>query len=154
MSMPSGKQPESGKFARAISAEIRSAMARQRMSGAQLASKTDRSQSYISKRLRDEVAFTANDVEEICVSIHVLTKRERRGKERMWRDNEPARLPRLQRRQVREGVDILCGSSEVQKQNMATFDCPLDPGYERDPASGRVVDERTQIELPLVKCDC
>lgn len=66
MSMPSGKQPESGKFARAISAEIRSAMARQRMSGAQLASKTDRSQSYISKRLRDEVAFTANDVEDIC----------------------------------------------------------------------------------------
>ena len=66
MSMPSGKQPESGKFARAISAEIRSAMARQRMSGAQLAIKTDRSQSYISKRLRDEVAFTANDVEDIC----------------------------------------------------------------------------------------
>jgi len=64
--MPSGKQPESGKFARAISAEIRSAMARQRMSGAQLAIKTDRSQSYISKRLRDEVAFTANDVEDIC----------------------------------------------------------------------------------------
>lgn len=66
MSMPSGKQPESGKFARAISAEIRSAMARQRMSGAQLAIKTDRSQSYISKRLRDEVAFTTNDVEDIC----------------------------------------------------------------------------------------
>jgi transcriptional regulator with XRE-family HTH domain len=64
--MPSGKQPESGKFARAISAEIRSAMARQRMSGAQLAIKTDRSQSYISKRLRDEVPFTANDVEDIC----------------------------------------------------------------------------------------
>lgn len=66
MSMPSGKQPESGKFARAIAAEIRSAMARQRMSGAQLAVKTDRSQSYISKRLRDEVSFTANDVEDIC----------------------------------------------------------------------------------------
>jgi transcriptional regulator with XRE-family HTH domain len=69
MSMPSGKQPESGKFARAISEEIRSAMARQRMSGAQLATKTDRSQSYISKRLRDEAAFTANDVEEICAVL-------------------------------------------------------------------------------------
>jgi len=66
MGVPSGKQPEPGPFARAVSAEIRSAMARQRMSGAQLAAKTDRSQSYISKRLRDESSFTANDVEDIC----------------------------------------------------------------------------------------
>lgn len=64
--MPSGKQPEPGPFARAVAAEIRSAMARHRVSGAELARSTDRSQSYVSKRLREEVAFTANDVEEIC----------------------------------------------------------------------------------------
>lgn len=66
MGMPSGKQPEPGPFARAISAEIRSAMAKKRVSGVQMANETERSQSYISKRLRDEVAFTANDVEDIC----------------------------------------------------------------------------------------
>lgn len=66
MSMPSGKQPESGLFARAVSAEIRSAMARRRVSGAQLALKASLSQSYVSKRLRDEVPFTANDIEVIC----------------------------------------------------------------------------------------
>jgi transcriptional regulator with XRE-family HTH domain len=64
--MPSGSQPEPGKFARAISAQVRSSMARQRISGAQLATKSGRSQSYISKRLRDEASFTANDVEAIC----------------------------------------------------------------------------------------
>lgn len=65
MSMPSGKQPASGAFARAISEEIRAAMARHRVSGASLATKTGMSQSYISKRLRDEVPFTANDIEVI-----------------------------------------------------------------------------------------
>jgi transcriptional regulator with XRE-family HTH domain len=64
--VPSGKQPDSGNFARAISAAIRWSMSRQRISGAQLAERTSRSQSYISKRLRDEVAFTINDIEEIC----------------------------------------------------------------------------------------
>lgn len=64
--MPSGSQPSPGPFARGVSAEIRSAMARQRMSGSALAAATSRSQSYLSKRLRDEVAFTANDVEDIC----------------------------------------------------------------------------------------
>lgn len=66
MTMPSGKQPESGPFARAVAEEIRSAMARRRISGAELARSSGRSQSYLSKRLRDEVAFTANDVEDIC----------------------------------------------------------------------------------------
>lgn len=64
--MPSGTQPESGPLARAISSEIRAAMARHRVSGAQLARDTDRSQSYLSKRLRDESSFTINDVEDIC----------------------------------------------------------------------------------------
>lgn len=69
MSMPSGKQPESGKFARAVTDEIVMSMARQRISGAQLSLKTSRSQSYLSKRLRNEVPFTVNDVEEICAAL-------------------------------------------------------------------------------------
>jgi len=66
MVVPSGKQPEPGPFARAVSEEIRASMARHRVSGAQLALRAGLSQSYLSKRLRDEVAFTANDVEAIC----------------------------------------------------------------------------------------
>lgn len=66
MSMPSGKQPESGPFARAITEQILVSMTRHRISGSQLAAKTSRSQSYISKRLRNEVPFTANDIEDIC----------------------------------------------------------------------------------------
>ena len=55
----------------AIAAEIRSAMGRRHISGAQLARATDRSQSYMSKRLRAEVSFTANDVEDICEALDV-----------------------------------------------------------------------------------
>lgn len=66
VSMPSGTQPEPGPFARAVSAEIRSVMGRRNISGAELARLSARSQSYLSKRLRDEVAFTANDVEDLC----------------------------------------------------------------------------------------
>ena len=69
MGMPSGKHPEPGPFARAFSAEIRSPMARQRISGAQLAARTGRSQSYMSKRLRDEAPFSANDAEDICQAL-------------------------------------------------------------------------------------
>jgi transcriptional regulator with XRE-family HTH domain len=68
--VPSGKQAESGDFARAISAAFRWSMTRQKISGAQLADKTSRSQSYISKRLRDDVPFTANDIEEICKALN------------------------------------------------------------------------------------
>jgi len=68
--MPSGKEPEPGKFARAFSAQVRSSMARQRVSGSQLAVMIGRSQSYVSKRLRDEASFTANDAEIICTSLH------------------------------------------------------------------------------------
>ena len=67
--MPSAPQPKPGKFARAVSAQIRSSMARQRISGAQLAEMIGRSQSYISKRLRDESSFTANDCESICAAL-------------------------------------------------------------------------------------
>ena len=44
-------------------------MARQRVSGPQLAERAGISQSYLSKRLRDEVAFTANDIEAICKAL-------------------------------------------------------------------------------------
>lgn len=69
MGMPSGTQPEPGPFARAVCSEIRLAMTRHRVSGAELARKTERSQSYMSKRLRDESAFTANDVADICDAL-------------------------------------------------------------------------------------
>ncbi|NWL13258.1 hypothetical protein DM793_18500 [Paenarthrobacter nitroguajacolicus] len=71
MSMPSGKQPTSGPFARAVSAEFRAAMARHQMSGPRLAQRSGISQSYLSRRLRDEVAFTANDIEAICKALDI-----------------------------------------------------------------------------------
>ena len=69
--MPSGFQPAPGPFARAICAEIRLAMTRRRVTGAELARRTGRSQSYMSKRLRDESAMTANDVSDICEALEV-----------------------------------------------------------------------------------
>lgn len=66
MVMPSGKEPEPGPFACAVSDEIRLAMTRHRVSGSQLAALIKRSQAYVSKRLRNEAAFTANDCEDIC----------------------------------------------------------------------------------------
>ena len=64
--MPSGTAPVPGPFARAIAAEVRQAMARHMVSGAELARMTGRSQSYLSKRLRADSSFTANDVSDIC----------------------------------------------------------------------------------------
>lgn len=69
--VPSGSQPKPGPFALAVSAQVRSAMALRQISGAQLASKAERSQSYISKRLRGDASFTANDVEDICEALGV-----------------------------------------------------------------------------------
>lgn len=69
--MPKGSEPEPGAFARAVSDEIRHALTDRRMSGAQLASMINRSQSYMSKRLRGESSFTANDVEVICKVLEV-----------------------------------------------------------------------------------
>ncbi len=68
--MPTGTQPEPGPFARAVSDEIRLAMTRRRVSGSELARMTGRSRSYITKRLRNEAAFTANDCEDICRMLH------------------------------------------------------------------------------------
>ena len=69
--MPSGSQPSPGAFARAISAEVRACMARRQVTGAELARRTERSQSYLAKRLRGEAQFTANDVEDICRALKV-----------------------------------------------------------------------------------
>ena len=69
MIVPSGKQPESGPLARAISAEIRALMARQRLSGVRLADRAGLSRNYFGKRLRDEAPFTLNDVEAICKAL-------------------------------------------------------------------------------------
>ena len=69
MPVPSGTAPTPGPLSRACSAEIRQAMARQRMTGAELARATGRSQSYMSKRLRDEASFTTNDIEDIVAAL-------------------------------------------------------------------------------------
>jgi transcriptional regulator with XRE-family HTH domain len=71
MAVPSGKQPEPGPFALAFAAEVRALMARQQISGADLARITERSQSYMSKRLRGEAAFTANDAEAISAALRI-----------------------------------------------------------------------------------
>jgi len=63
------KRPESGLLARAVSAEVRAAMGRHRISGMQLAERTKVSQNYIASRLRDESPFTVNDIENICKAL-------------------------------------------------------------------------------------
>ena len=65
-SVPKGSEPAPGAFAIAVSEEMRLALTRHRMSGAQLAVKIGRSQSYMSKRLRGEASFSANDVAAAC----------------------------------------------------------------------------------------
>ena len=69
MNMPRGKQAESGRFARAVSAEIRASMGRQRLNGVQLAGKARMSRDYLGKRLRNEAPFTLNDIEAICKAL-------------------------------------------------------------------------------------
>lgn len=71
MGVPSGTQPSPGPFALAVSAEIRAILGRRQMSGAQLARLTNRSQGYVSKRLRGEASFTATDVEDISRVLKV-----------------------------------------------------------------------------------
>lgn len=65
MAMPSTPGP----FACAISSQVRMAMAEHRVSGAKLAAMIGRSQSYMSTRLRNEGAFSADDVEAICNAL-------------------------------------------------------------------------------------
>lgn len=67
--MPAGKEPRPGAFARAVAEEVRLALTRNRKSGAQVAVMIGRSQSYMSKRLRGESSFSANDLEGICRAL-------------------------------------------------------------------------------------
>lgn len=71
MAVPSGRMPEPGPFALAFAAEVRALIARHQISGADLARLTERSQSYMSKRLRGEASFTANDAEAISAALHI-----------------------------------------------------------------------------------
>lgn len=68
-SMPSGTTPESGPFARAVSAEVRATLARQNMTVKDLAARCGLSQGYLGKRLRDAAPLTANDFETICNAL-------------------------------------------------------------------------------------
>ena len=67
--MPRGSTPESGPFARAISEEVRVALARRRLSVKQLAEMAGMSPSYLGKRLRDESPLNANDLEAIWLAL-------------------------------------------------------------------------------------
>jgi len=60
---------ESGPFARAISAEIRATLARQRLTVKELARQSGLSESYLGKRLRDVAPLTLNDVEAVCGAL-------------------------------------------------------------------------------------
>ena len=69
MVMPKASHPVSGPFARAISAEIRAALARKRMTVKDLAAQAGMSESYLGKRLRDLSPLTANDFETLCAAL-------------------------------------------------------------------------------------
>lgn len=68
--VPRGSEPKPGKFAVAISDEVRHAMTRHRVSGSRIAELAGRSQSYTSKRLRGEAAFSPDDIERICLGLN------------------------------------------------------------------------------------
>lgn len=69
MTMPLGKQSQSGPLSRAISAEVRATLARTRTHASQLSAAMGVSPSYISNRLRDKMSFTLNDVEAISQAL-------------------------------------------------------------------------------------
>jgi len=69
MPMASGRQGPSGRFARAVSAEVRASMARQQIKAQELARRVDLSPNYISKRVRDVLPFTMNDIEAVCEAL-------------------------------------------------------------------------------------
>lgn len=71
MPVPSGKQPAPSPFARAFSAHVRMAMARDHVTVQALADAAGVSRTYLGKRLRDEVPLTLNDVEAICRALGV-----------------------------------------------------------------------------------
>ena len=89
--MPRGSTPESGPFARAVSEEVRVALARRRLTVKQLAEMAGMSPSYLGKRLRDEAPLNANDLEAIWLSLGedpiTVTRRVLDGMEANYRAN-------------------------------------------------------------------
>lgn len=69
MTMPLGKQNQSGPFSRAVSAEVRAILARTRTHASQLSDSMGVSPSYISNRLRDKYSFSLNDVEALTQAL-------------------------------------------------------------------------------------
>ena len=71
MPVPTGKQPEPGPLARAVSAQVRALMAEHRITAQDLAKKAGLSRSYLGKRIRDESSLTVNDIDAICEALGV-----------------------------------------------------------------------------------
>lgn len=67
--MSAVRTPAPGALSRAVSAELRAEMARLRVTGQALARKIGRSQNYVAKRLRDDMAMTIDDVEVIAAAL-------------------------------------------------------------------------------------
>jgi transcriptional regulator with XRE-family HTH domain len=64
--MGTRKGETAGDYARMVSAEVRRVLGDKRVSGNYLARELNVSQNYLSKRLRDQLPFTLNDVERIA----------------------------------------------------------------------------------------
>lgn len=71
MPVPSGRQPSPSPLAREVSAHIRAVMERDQVTMQALAKATGISRTYLSKRLRDEVPLTLNDVESISRVLRI-----------------------------------------------------------------------------------
>lgn len=71
MPVPSGRQPSPSPLAREVSAHIRAVMERDQVTMQALAKATGISRTYLSKRLRDEVPLTLNDVEVISQVLRI-----------------------------------------------------------------------------------
>jgi transcriptional regulator with XRE-family HTH domain len=69
--MSTGRGDKPNAYARAVSAEVRRLMGERWFSGAKLAAKTGLSQNYLSKRLREELPFTLNDMTKIAEALEV-----------------------------------------------------------------------------------
>lgn len=67
--MGTRKGEEAGDYARMVSAEVRRVMGDKRVSGNYLARELNVSQNYLSKRLRNQLPFTLNDIERIAAVL-------------------------------------------------------------------------------------
>jgi hypothetical protein len=81
-------KPGAGRFARAVSAELRAVMARRRISGNQLSKDVGMSQNYIAKRLRDDLPFDLNDLSIITSYLGISLPSLVENVERQMREEE------------------------------------------------------------------